>query len=412
MDIARKIGQAICNNDNKHLLLLSTMDAISFRNLVKSIGRRYVYVDFPKQKYSLYHFAHELYVNIPELTELVSCAHEMTLNACRHDDISALAETFLHAVLEALDKLGPFVIQINPIENIIEQTELLSLFRTLVINGRYPNLKFVVIASDEKVSIKEDMRDIFKQENFIGKEMEVNNEAWTNNKKVYISYSWKEPSNHIVMNNLVPAFISNNIEFALDKNDCNYLDNIPEFEERIGRGEFIVAVISDAYVHSIQCMYEVACIFENGNVRERLRPLCFDDVKRNDNDYYKDIVNYWGNKMSETRVNIAQIGDPADRLLGTELKYLEKICRYIDVFFKYLRSTNTCSLTEMGKNQFEKLIEIIGGEGKKAEFKKKTITLNMTISPNIPTIIVNGGSPQINMNTSDGDMIITNENCF
>ena len=238
------------------------------------------------------------------------------------------------------------------------------------------------------------------------KGFEVSNEK----KKVFVSYSWKEPSNHIVENNLQTAFQRNEIDYELDKNDCDYRANIPAFEERIGKGEYVVAVVSDAYVHSIQCMYEMACVFENGEVNKRLFPLYFDDVKRSNEEYYNELVGYWRKKIIDTQAQSSQMGEPENILYKTDLIYLEKIQKYIGDFFVYLRSTNTRSLTELGKDGFKKLVEQLGVGPISPVLETTNVQPEMSSPTSVPTINVYGG--QVNINSDGGSMTVINGNCF
>lgn len=404
MDAVEKIRQALSDRNSTHVMFLSDMDIPTFRNTVNSLGWGYVYVHIPKQESLLFHFVHEIYAYVPELMERISYAQNTVLNACLNKENRPALEMFLHCVLRELDSIKPFAIHIDPINNIIGCEELLCIFKSINLNRRYKNLKIVAI-TDKNMLFNSEL-NMFKQEIIMDSNM-LNGSAVSNDeKKVFVSYSWKEPSNHIVENNLQTAFQRNGIDYELDKNDCDYRANIPAFEERIGKGEYVVAIVSDAYVHSIQCMYEMACVFENGEVNKRLFPLYFDDVKRSDEEYYNKLVEYWRKKISDTQALSTQMGEPENILYKTDLIYLEKIQKYIGDFFVYLRSTNTRSLSELGKDDFKKLVELLGGKRIPPMLETKGVRPEMTMPIVTPAIIVNGG--QVNINSGNGSMDIHN----
>ena len=62
---------------------------------------------------------------------------------------------------------------------------------------------------------------------------------------------------------------SNGLLYKRDVKDCTLQDSITGFEEEIGRGDYIIVVLSDDYFESLGCMYEMACITENGKIGER-----------------------------------------------------------------------------------------------------------------------------------------------
>ncbi len=95
---------------------------------------------------------------------------------------------------------------------------------------------------------------------------------------VFVSYAWGGESESTV-DELERAFAARRIKIVRDKKDLTYKGSIQEFEHRIGRGQCVVLVISDKYLRSEHCMYEMIMVQENLSIRERIFPIVLEDAK-------------------------------------------------------------------------------------------------------------------------------------
>ena len=74
-------------------------------------------------------------------------------------------------------------------------------------------------------------------------------------KEIFISYAWGGESEEFV-NNLDQILLSKGIKIIRDKRELGYKGLIKAFMERIGRGKCVIAVISEKYLKSPNCMFE------------------------------------------------------------------------------------------------------------------------------------------------------------
>ena len=79
---------------------------------------------------------------------------------------------------------------------------------------------------------------------------------------VFVSYAWGGESERTV-DELEQAFAARGLRVVRDKKDLGYKGSIEAFEQRIGRGQCVVLVISDKYLRSPHCMYELLKMQEN-----------------------------------------------------------------------------------------------------------------------------------------------------
>jgi hypothetical protein len=102
---------------------------------------------------------------------------------------------------------------------------------------------------------------------------------------VFISYAWGNEYEQIV-NEIDKALLALGLKIIRDKRDLGYTGSIKEFIECIGRGASIIVVVSDKYLKSPNCMFELVEITKNKQLNDRIFPVVladadiYDPVKR------------------------------------------------------------------------------------------------------------------------------------
>ncbi|MEM1256254.1 MAG: COR domain-containing protein [Cyanobacteria bacterium P01_H01_bin.21] len=97
-------------------------------------------------------------------------------------------------------------------------------------------------------------------------------------KEVFISYAWGGDSENIT-NKVDEAFKAISINLTRDKRDLGFKGRIKEFMQQIGEGKAVIVIISDKYLKSENCMFELIQIFQNDEFTDRIFPIVLDDAK-------------------------------------------------------------------------------------------------------------------------------------
>lgn len=116
--------------------------------------------------------------------------------------------------------------------------------------------------------------------------------------EVFISYAWENESEKIVQE-LSSALTKKKFNVIMDKTHIGYKDNIKEFMKNIGKGRFVIVVISDKYLKSENCMFEMLEIIHNGDVWNRIIPIVLESAKIIKEFERIDYFNYWEGKIKE-----------------------------------------------------------------------------------------------------------------
>jgi len=123
---------------------------------------------------------------------------------------------------------------------------------------------------------------------------------------VFISYAWGGESERIV-EELEQAFADRGIQIIRDKKDLDYRGSIVSFEKRIARGQCIVLIISDRYLRSEHCMYELVDAEDHRELRERIFPIVLRDAKIEKPVDRLSYVQFWDEKIDELNRAIKQV---------------------------------------------------------------------------------------------------------
>ncbi|MBN3884139.1 MAG: toll/interleukin-1 receptor domain-containing protein [Nostoc sp. JL34] len=130
------------------------------------------------------------------------------------------------------------------------------------------------------------------------KELEQERKKLKYEKEIFISYAWGGDSETYV-NHLDEVLQSKGIAIIRDKRDLGYKGLIKAFMEKIGSGKCVIAVISDKYLKSPNCMFELVQIAKNDDFYDRFFPIVLPDVQ-----IYKPIerikyIKYWEEQIKE-----------------------------------------------------------------------------------------------------------------
>ncbi|WP_143855602.1 toll/interleukin-1 receptor domain-containing protein [Nostoc sp. 'Peltigera membranacea cyanobiont' 232] len=190
------------------------------------------------------------------------------------------------------------------------------------------------------------------------KELEQERERPKYEKEIFISYAWGGDSETYV-DRLDEVLQSKGISIIRDKRDLGYKGLIKAFMEKIGRGKCVIAVISDKYLKSPNCMFELVQIAKNGEFYHRIFPIMLPNVQ-----IYKPIerikyIKYWEDQIKE--LDEAMKGVSAANLQGfrEEIDLYTEIRHTIAELTNLLKDMNTLTPDIHSESDFDELSKAI-----------------------------------------------------
>jgi hypothetical protein len=197
-----------------------------------------------------------------------------------------------------------------------------------------------------KFKAKNNLRGIANQDN-------------SNKPEIFLSYGWGGESEKTA-DIIYPALIAKGFNIIRDKIDLGYLGNIKQFMQTIGKGKYVVMIVSDKYLKSENCMFEILEVKNNGSIYNRIFPIVLSDAKIYNEIDRIDYINFWDQKVFELKEKIKTIVDP----VGTG-KVIEKINQFADIRRAFdditdmLRNMNTLSPEIHNNTNFEELTKAL-----------------------------------------------------
>ncbi|WP_392532599.1 COR domain-containing protein [Nostoc sp. C117] len=177
-------------------------------------------------------------------------------------------------------------------------------------------------------------------------------------KEIFISYAWGGESEQFV-NQLDETLQAKGIKIIRDKRDLGYKGLIKAFMERIGRGKCAIAIISDKYLKSLNCMFELVQIAKNGEFYHRIFPIVLADAQ-----IYKPVarlkyIKHWEEEIKE--LDEGMKGVSAANLQGfrEEIDQYTEIRNTIAELTNLLKDMNTLTADIHSESGFEELLKAI-----------------------------------------------------
>ncbi|MFL0498185.1 TIR domain-containing protein [Priestia megaterium] len=194
-------------------------------------------------------------------------------------------------------------------------------------------------------------------------------------KKVFISYAHKDSDLVNILEGELQKY--EHIEISRDINVTEYRDSLDEFMKTIRDHDFVISVVSSAYIKSLNCMYEVMHLMQDKNYQEK---LFFIIVSRDDVAYYNEknrydsfeanlydaidrlkYITHWRNKKQELEQSINEAGLTPDLManLALDMRKLNSVIPPMDDFIKLLSDKVGRSFKEMYEDDFKEIVDKI-----------------------------------------------------
>ncbi len=227
---------------------------------------------------------------------------------------------------------------------------------------------------------------------------------------VFISYAWGDEREEIV-NQIDRALQKRGVRIIRDKRELEYKGSISEFMERIGRGDCVIVVVSDKYLRSPNCMFELIEIAENRQFHDRIFPVVLADANIYDPVKRIEYVKHWETKRAELAGAMKTL-DPANlQGIRDDMDLYDRIRDKISGLTSILKDMNTLTPEMHQDSNFEALYNAIekrlqekptrphskADKAGKARSQKGEVSVNkIEIGGDVSGNIVIGNNNQVN----------------
>lgn len=173
---------------------------------------------------------------------------------------------------------------------------------------------------------------------------------------IYISYAWGGGREQVV-EDLYKILTEKAYNLIRDKQDLGYKGNIEKFMDLIGAGAYVIVVISDKYLRSKSCMFEMQSIYKNKDFQKRIFPIVLEDAKIYDPITRADYNIFWQKEKTALQTKYDEIKDKSfTGELLEDLNNYDDFRRIIDEITKMLSNMNTLTPDMLKGNEFIELM--------------------------------------------------------
>ncbi|MCB0621231.1 MAG: toll/interleukin-1 receptor domain-containing protein [Saprospiraceae bacterium] len=184
--------------------------------------------------------------------------------------------------------------------------------------------------------------------------------------EIFLSYAWDDAQSggarEAIVDALCDVLRAKGYVVNRDKDKLRYKDNIKTFMQQIGRGRFVVTVISDKYLKSQYCMYELLELKRNLNFSERIFPIVLPDAAIYDPVDRAGYIQFWEQRKAELNERMQGLGQEHLQGLRDDIDLFDDIRDEIATITDLLRNLNTLSPQTLQANRFRELIDAIEGQ--------------------------------------------------
>jgi hypothetical protein len=175
---------------------------------------------------------------------------------------------------------------------------------------------------------------------------------------IFISYAWGDEREELV-DKIDKALQKRGVNIIRDKRDLEYKGSIQEFMERIGQGDCVIVVVSDKYLRSPNCMFELVEIAENKNFKDRIFPVIWKDANIYDPLIRIKYVEHWEFARKKLATAIKKL-DPANlQGLREEMDLYDRIRGKISGLTSILKDMNALTPEMHEESNFSQLYDAI-----------------------------------------------------
>lgn len=177
--------------------------------------------------------------------------------------------------------------------------------------------------------------------------------------EVYISHAWGGESD-VILKKIVDRLQHEKINLVYDHKDLQYRGSIRSFMDELGKSKAVIIILSNKYLHSEYCMFELLQIYNNERFMDRIFPVVLDEVNIAKSTERIELVKYWENQSFELEEKIREL---------RSLSYIEGITDDLNLYgdirkniakLTYiLRDINTLNIRLHTEENFESLVKQI-----------------------------------------------------
>ena len=181
-------------------------------------------------------------------------------------------------------------------------------------------------------------------------------------KQIFLPYCW---ANDEVVKKIDDVFQVTGITLIKDIRDLKNYESIKDYMQRFRKTDFILLIISDAYLKSRNCMYEILELIKDENYKNKILPIILDDADILREKGKLKRVKYWKEKRDTLEAEAKGLDLESVSETAKELRVLKNITNNVTEFLTTITDMLCVSLKDLQETGYKVILEKIGHEDAK-----------------------------------------------
>ncbi len=177
-------------------------------------------------------------------------------------------------------------------------------------------------------------------------------------KTIFISYSHQ---NKAIADEIENQFSQYGVGLRRDIRVVKYKDSFKQFMKEIRKADYVIMIISDFFLRSHNCMYEVIEFIKDENYKDRILPIIY-EAKIYTELGKIDYIKYWNAKYREIENEVSGLTSEQTISIAQNQKIFREVSTNIGDFIEFIRDLNHKSYEDLVSSNFEELFEILSIE--------------------------------------------------
>jgi len=217
----------------------------------------------------------------------------------------------------------------------------------------------------------------FKKSNFDSNGAEVIDTEFEKKISIYLSYAWSHDENkntnaEQVVKEVYDSLKSDEFNVVLDKVDLAYGSLISNFMKNIGKSSLIIIFISDRYLKSSYCMFELQeiarnCKWEQGEFSNKVLPIPIDKIELSRMNVFNSYQKYWEEEEKKLAQSFRNKKRKHPEIHFKKYQSIKNINQYLGKLLEWLSDMNFATLENLKKDNFNLLKKTIDKRIKKIQ---------------------------------------------
>lgn len=178
--------------------------------------------------------------------------------------------------------------------------------------------------------------------------------------EIFLSYCWKDEA---VANSIDVQFHDIGVSIKRDTRDVRFTQSIKQYMKSIRESDFCLVVISDSFLKSMNCMYEMLEFIKDENFKDRILPIISSELNIFTADRRSVYVKYWEDEFQRVKTIKASLSELNQKDIIDDLRMIENIHRTVSDFLRAVTDLRLVEYREtLSPKKFEEIRRRIFGE--------------------------------------------------